>query len=218
MSAFKNMGVKFNKISQRERLFVFLTVLVGTLAGSYFLILEPANIEMAKAEKKLQKIYTQHSDLNVQIGQIKTELLEDPLQKINDEIMVLSQKLDSLDEELNVRLVNFINASQMPAALTGVLTKSSGIEVESLTSLPVHAFSNTPGTSKSEDIITFYKHTLEIKISGDYNSVYKYLRNLEKLDDTFYWDSIAYTVTEYPLADVTLRIFTLSDQQDLVSG
>ena len=64
----------------------------------------------------------------------------------------------------------------------------------------------------------FYKHTLEIQLMGDYNAIYQYFLNIETLPEKFYWSALTYQVTDYPLAQVIIQIYTLSDQQDLVSG
>ncbi|MCP5077110.1 MAG: MSHA biogenesis protein MshJ, partial [Psychromonas sp.] len=52
----------------------------------------------------------------------------------------------------------------------------------------------------------------------DYNAIYQYLLNVESLQEKFYWYSLDYQVSNYPLAEVTIQIYTLSDQRDLVSG
>jgi hypothetical protein len=41
---------------------------------------------------------------------------------------------------------------------------------------------------------------------------------MENLSEKFYWYSMDYKVSSYPLAEATIQIYTLSDQQDLVSG
>ncbi|MDA7745889.1 hypothetical protein N8878_00970, partial [Psychromonas sp.] len=99
-----------------------------------------------------------------------------------------------------------------------VLAKSPGIKINYLTTLPVQSFDSQPTGDNKEKSVLFYKHSLEVQLTGDYNAVYQYLRNLEMLQDKFYWASLKYEVADYPLANITLQIYTLSDQQDLVSG
>ena len=123
---------------------------------------------------------------------------------------------------LDEKLIKFIHAQKMPLALTKVLSKTPGIKVNSLISLPVQAFhagqTETLAVESEMPQNLFYKHTLEMQLVGDYNAIYQYLLNLENVKEKFYWSSLSYQVTDYPLAEVIIEIYTLSDQQDLVSG
>ena len=214
----KALALKFNRLTLRERVITFAALLICTLSIAYFWILDPADIKFIKAEKNLKVNYAQQSSMKSEIAKVKLKLQEDPLKTIKNEIIALSQTSVSLDTQLNLRLVKFIHANKMPLALTKVLAKSPGIKVNYLKSLPVESFSNNSDTNPQDKKVLFYKHTLEMELIGNYNAMYQYLRNLEALQDKFYWSSLKYEVTDYPLANVTLQIYTLSDQQDLVSG
>lgn len=213
----KALESKFNKLTLRERVITFFALILCTGSMTYFWMLDPGNMALIKAEKKLQTSYVQQNKLEKEINQIKLRLQEDPTQKINNEIVALQQTSLSLEGNLNSRLIKFIHANKMPLALSKVLAKSPGIKVNYLKTLPVHTF-KAKTDSGEEKKAMFYKHTLEVQLTGNYNAVYQYLRNLEALQDKFYWHSLHYEVTKYPLASVTLQIYTLSDQQDLVSG
>lgn len=212
----KALALKFNRLTLRERIITFAALFICTLSITYFWILDPANIQFIKAEKSLKVASTQQSSMKSEIEKVKLKLRDDPLKTINNEIIALGQTSVSLDTQLNLRLVKFIHANKMPLALTKVLAKSPGIKVNYLKSLPVESFNNDSDTEDKK--VLFYKHTLEMELTGNYNAMYHYLRNLEALQDKFYWSSLKYEVTDYPLASVTLQIYTLSDQQDLVSG
>ena len=214
----KAFALKFNRLTLRERVITFAALFICTLSITYFWILDPANIQFIKAEKSLKVTSTQQSSMKSEIEKVKLKLRDDPLKTINNEIIALGQTSVSLDTQLNLRLVKFIHANKMPVALTKVLAKSPGIKVNYLKSLPVESFSNDSDANTEDKKVLFYKHTLEMELTGNYNAMYHYLRNLEALQDKFYWSSLKYEVTDYPLASVTLQIYTLSDQQDLVSG
>jgi len=172
-------------------------------------------LQQAQAEKALTISEQQDASLSREMAAINLRLQKDPLQEVNEQIAFSQQTLNALDKQLNKKLVKFILAQKMPIALTKVLGDSKGIKVESLTSLPVTAV-NSAHDKAAENI--FYKHTLEMKLSGSYNAIYQYLLNLEALQEKFYWSSLSYQVSDYPLADVTIQIYTLSAQKDLVSG
>ena len=209
----------FNTMTLRERIIIFCALLICFFSISYFWMVDPAMLKQAKAEQALKLSYHQETDLNQEIAKIKLRLKKDPLQQVNQQIAFSLQTLSALDAQLDEKLIKFIHAQKMPIALTKVLSASPGVKVESLISLPVEAYSTmqTPaGAGALQN--QFYKHTLEMRLIGDYNAVYQYLLNLEHLQEKFYWSSLSYQVTDYPLAEVIIRIYTLSDQQDLVSG
>lgn len=212
----------FNGMTLRERIITFCALFICVGAISYFWIIEPAQIKQSRVEKTLSSSYQKERELNQEIARVQNELRKDPLQEINTKIAFSKQALQGIDQLLDEKLVKFIRAQKMPIALTKMLSKTPGVKIESLVSLPVKVFNtgkktggNEPNNSLQQP---FYQHTLAVKLSGDYNSVYRYLLNLESIPEKFYWSALNYKVTQYPLAQVTIEIYTLSDQQDLVSG
>ncbi|WP_354623743.1 hypothetical protein [Psychromonas sp. MME2] len=212
----------FNAITLRERVIIFAGLLFSILVINYYWIIEPAQLKQVKIEKTLALSYKKENELNKEVARVKGELKKDPLQEINTQIAFSERTLVSLDKTLDEKLVKFIRAQKMPIALTKVLSKSTGVKIESLVSLPVKAFNAENSQAGSDMTKTlqnpFYKHTLAVTLSGDYNAIYRYLVNLENIPEKFYWSALTYQVTHYPLAQVTIEIYTLSDQQDLVSG
>jgi len=220
--SFIEIEKRFNKMSLRERIIIFCGFLMCVCWLTYFWMLEPAMLRQAQAEKILQFSYRQEEQINSDIAEMELLLQKDPLQEINSKIAFSMQILAGLDKQLDDKLVNFIHAQKMPLALSKVLSKSRGIEVSSLKTLPVKAVNSSIEKHSEEEKQPaeniFYKHTLEIQLTGDYNAIYQYFLNLEALQEKFYCKKLNYQVTDYPLARVTIEIYTLSDQQDLVSG
>lgn len=214
----KALESKFNQLTLRERVISFAAVLICCLAIVYFWRIEPAMLANEKAQKKIRESYNQQSSIQQEINQVELKLRQDPLTAINNDIKGLQQTLGSLDQQLTERLVKFIHANKMPIVLTKVLTKHPGIKVNYLKSLPVQSYETQPAQTSKQQSMKFYRHSIEIGLTGNYRDIYQYLYNLEKLQDKFYWHSLKYEVTQYPLANVVLVIYTLSDEQDLVSG
>lgn len=216
---FTNIEKAFNQLSLRERVSTFSALLICFLAISYFLILEPMLLQRVQAAKALKLSEQQEASLTAEIAAVKMRLQKDPLQEVNEQITFSKQTLSALDARLEKKLVKFVLAQQMPIALTKVLADSPGVRIESLTSLPVTAVNSAQEkTADKTPENKFYKHTLEMKLTGSYNAIYQYLVNLEALQEKFYWSSLNYQVVAYPLAEVTIQIYTLRAQKDLVSG
>lgn len=216
---------KFNNISLRERILICCALLVCVFSISYFWMFEPSMLKQEKANKMLQSSYQQEIKLDNKIEEIKLRFKKDPVKEINNKIAFSLQTIAALDKQLDDKLVKFIHAKKMPAALSKVLNKSPGVTLVSLTTLPVTVFqspANAVDKSSADETQaprnTFYKHTLEIQLTGSYNAVYQYLLNLEAVQEKFYWSVLTYKVADYPSANVMIQIYTLSDRQELVSG
>lgn len=211
------MEKAFNKLTLRERAILFGALLIAFFALSYFWLVDPALLKQAKVENALQLSYQQESKLNSEIADIRLHLQKDPLQEINSQIAFSEQTLAALDKQLDTKLVKFIHAQRMPIALDQVLSESPGVKVDSLISSSAQVFNSSPADPAAPQNL-FYKHALEVQLTGDYNAIYRYLLNLETRQEKFYWSALTYQVTDYPLGKVIIEIYTLSDQQDLVSG
>ena len=208
----------FNNLTLRERIIMFIALIVCTFLITYFWVLDPAWIQQSKVDVRLQKSVQEEKVLNNEIDVITRRLQQDPLEEVNNNIAFSEGILLQLDQQLDEKLVKFIHAQQMPIALTKVLSKSPGVKISGLKSLPVKVFNTSKEVAQPETQNRFYQHTLEINLQGNYNAIYQYLLNVEAIKEKFYWYSLDYKVSDYPLAEVTIRIYTLSDQQDLISG
>ncbi|WP_413701266.1 hypothetical protein ACLKMH_06120 [Psychromonas sp. KJ10-10] len=210
----------FNNMTLRERYIIFVAVLICCASVMFFWVIDPATIKQAKLEIALQKSFSDEKTIKKEIAEVELRLKQDPLQDINKKIAFSEASLSQLDQQLAEKLVKFIRAQKMPIALTQVLANTPGVKISGLKSLPVKLFQTNDNKQLPEESEqdVFYQHTLEVSLVGDYNAIYQYLLNVESLQDKFYWYSMDYKVSEYPLAEVTLQIYTLSDQQELVSG
>ena len=65
--------------------------------------------------------------------------------------------------------------------------------------------------------LQFFEHSIVIKLQGDYFSTMQYLKSIEKLGWRIFWDKLEYKVKQYPIAEITLKIHTLSEQRDLIN-
>ncbi len=218
MDKFYEIEGLFNNMTLRERVIMFAALVLCLSSISHFWVFDPELIRQAKSEKVLQTSIKQGKEIEQEMLNLQAKLKRDPLKEINREILFSKQTLAALDKELEKKLVKFIHAQKMPVALIKVLGKPPGVKINTLTSLPVETFDSSVIDSNAQIENHFYKHTLQIELIGNYNSIYNYLLNLENIPEQFYWYALDYQVTRYPLAKMVLQIYTISDQRDLVSG
>jgi MSHA biogenesis protein MshJ len=97
----------------------------------------------------------------------------------------------------------------MAKVLQDMLKKSSGLKLVKLETLPV-----TTLTGSKQEQSWIYRHGLSITLSGSFFNTLNYLQSLESLPWRFNWDKIDYQVKEYPVAETSLQVYTLSFEEN----
>ena len=110
-----------------------------------------------------------------------------------------------LERQAGLELISFRNISADPLrevadSAAGLLTAGEGLQA-----------------APTEQIAgQVYSHGLVIEFEGDFFSTLKYLRFLEEITGSFFWDGISFEQLEWPTAHVTLQIHTLSTNQGFI--
>jgi len=201
---------RFEALSGREK-FITVTALAVVLWGvGNSLIIQP-NLETQK------QIQQQVSNLEIQIEanrqaatQIERRGKIDPDQKNRDRLQSIGDKLADLQNQINKGSKQFVPPERMAMTLHTIL-KQHQLNLLKLETLPVTSLTD------SENQSSIYRHGLTITFSGNYFAVLNYLKSLEAQPWHFYWESLLYKVTEYPVAEVTITIHTLSFEEDWLS-
>ncbi|MDA1207911.1 MAG: MSHA biogenesis protein MshJ, partial [Proteobacteria bacterium] len=60
------------------------------------------------------------------------------------------------------------------------------------------------------------KHGIELTLQGSYLDVLRYLAAIENIGVRFFWERVEYQVEQYPLGEVSIEVFTLSTQEQLL--
>ncbi|MDO6686841.1 MULTISPECIES: type II secretion system protein GspM [unclassified Agarivorans] len=206
----------FAGLSLRERLLILVTGLLVIILPSYYLWIEPASIKQNKAETELAEAtrkYAENADL---IEFSKMKLREDPNKDIKAELLQLHAQLEQVDKKLELQQAGLIPVEQMTEVLEKLLQKSDGLMLVSMDSLAPEAILSS--AESSADSLNFYRHGIRLKLNGGYFPLVKYLQVVEELPQRFLWQLIDYQVLEYPRADITIDIYTLSTNKDFISG
>jgi len=93
--------------------------------------------------------------------------------------------------------------------LQDMLSQNSQLTLIKLDTLPAKTLLST-----QEQEHPIYVHGLSITFRGNYLSTMNYLNSLEQLPWQFKWESIDFKVKEFPVAEITLRAYTLSFEEN----
>jgi MSHA biogenesis protein MshJ len=130
----------------------------------------------------------------------------DPNAEQTAKLQELKAHYQGLQNQLMSGDKKFVPPSLMAKVLSDVLNQNQQLSLLELKTLPISSL-----VASKE--LAIYKHGLSIRFSGDYMATLLYLSVLESLPWHFIWDNIEYHVTDYPQAEITIRIYTLSFEE-----
>lgn len=206
----KNLPQKYNTLKATER----LLILVGILAATFILwdATYQAYIdnETVHIEKQKEKLNSQIAGLEQQIRNIAGKNQTDPNAQRRVTLFNLTKEVTSLDEQLKRMTVSLIDPKQMTELVENLFTYNSGLRLISLKSLGAKPLTLNPDIDNQSDEDDVYMHGMVIEFEGGYFNTLEYIRGLERLPWQLYWGGIDYQVVEYPVAHVSLLVYTLS--------
>jgi MSHA biogenesis protein MshJ len=132
----------------------------------------------------------------------------------------LKGRLALLDSELHAAAQGYVAPERVAELLREILTRQQGLQLVSLSNLPVESLSQPPaaaaGDVPAEDRGPFL-HPVEMVVEGDYAGVVAYLRALEAMPWRIHWQQLELTAEEYPINRVRIVIGALSLSRDWMS-
>ena len=199
---------RFNSLSERERIIIIVTLLVGIWATWDNLIYQPLAVEKKQLASELSNIDIQLTTQQQAAEQIKALGEMDPNQVNKQTLSRVKSELKKLKQQLDIGDKQFVPSHLMAKVLHDMLKKDAGLKLIKLETLPVTTLSES-----TQQRSWIYRHGLSITLSGNYFNTLSYLKSLEALPWRFNWGNIKYQVKEYPLAETTFTVYTLSFEE-----
>lgn len=211
--------------TQIEKLFLLAVVAIGVLLAYLTYIHDPLRADISSAENQISSVTAQIASERTNYADKLAESQQDPDKFASDRLAAVTQQQQDLLDEIANLAGNLITPSQMTAILSSVLGRQSGLELVSFTNeeaKPLSADLSLEESAGSDSAFAstpagrVYEHGLTMQFEGDFFNTLRYLRFLEGISGSFFWDSISFEQTEWPRALVTLRIHTLSTEAGFI--
>jgi MSHA biogenesis protein MshJ len=200
-----NFQEKFEALTKREQIIVIVAVLIGLWAGWDNFFYQPIKKKQQALQQKLTSLKQQITDQQLIAIQLENSPHTDP--NLNNKLKLAELKAEhNRLQELMMLDKSLVPPQLMAAALSDILTQNKQLTLIKLDTLPV----TTMVEIKQPQANPIYKHGLTITFSGSYRDTLNYLKALESLPWHFIWESIDYRVKNYPAAEATIRVYTLS--------
>ncbi len=214
---------KTAELSLRERVILLMVgiVLVLFIWAQFFYLQFEKDIK--KANQEITNLQQQEWSQKEELVNLSTRLSHDPNAALFEEQRKLTEKLDGLKEQIEIRLSHLIAPELMADVMRKVLSDYKGLRLVKAKNLPVEPLKlevngdkgSQKDTPKEDAQAVIFSHRFEMVLNGDYFQALSFLMSLEKMDG-FYWTLLKYEVEEYPKAKITLQLSTLSLDEDWI--
>jgi MSHA biogenesis protein MshJ len=202
---FDKVHERFESLTAREKIIVFTMVLVVIWSSWDSFIYRPLAARQKQLDLQLTNLTSQISHLEQSSSELEKTAQSDPNAENLNKLNALKAQYGRLQDQILFGNKKFVPPDLMAKALGDMLTQNEQLTLIKLETLP-------PDTllSSKDQHQPIYKHGLSITFTGTYAETVDYLEALESLPWAIVWDVLDYKVKNYPKAEVTVRVLTLS--------
>lgn len=205
---------KYNALSLRERALVGVVVLVGIGFSWWSIYTEPTLQKIQFLNDENQKISKEVSITLATIRDIRKRMAEGVNTQKNQRLAQLKQELKLVEDRLRLKTVELIDPEDMFQLMSRLIYRESNLKLLSLKRRKVKAAITVSAEQKGD--VGIYRHELEVKFSGRFADILKYMQSMESLDWKLIWDEVEIVSGDYPVITVKLVISTLSTRKEWV--
>ena len=231
---------KVNAYSLRERGLIFFSVVAVFYLLWEALILGAIQDVGSEIQAEIEARSSKRQVLQEEMSMLTASIGNDPDRKKKEQLKQLQQQLNVLDQKLSELSQGLVTASQLPNVLEDVLLGASQLSLIGIQTLPVEELAlvveqaadlavkeaqpdrETTGSTELieerslESSAGVFKHSVSLRVRGEYFQLLTYLKELENLPWRFYWDWLDYRVDKYPYAEIEISVYTLSAEEGLL--
>ena len=216
----RKLAARFDALKPRERVLVVVGLVVGVALLFDALALQPLQARRKQLERQVAE---SRSTIKIAEAVLAGQVpIVDPDDVRRSYRNALRQQLAEIDQSMQGLQRGLVPPERMAKLLEEMLSRSRGLQLLSLRTLPVQRF-ETPAAApagKAGDKTakpaprdperTVYQHSFEITLQGSYFELHDYLAQLEKLPWQMFWGRISVQTEQYPRLRATLTVQTLS--------
>ncbi|MDO8412816.1 MAG: type II secretion system protein GspM [Gallionellaceae bacterium] len=208
-------SAKMDNLALRERVLLFAAAAFLLVSLVNMLFLDPLLAQQKRLSAQVVQQQEKIKEIQAQIEALMQAKKEDANAPQRMRISQLKQQLVDGDTYLQSRRDRLVPPDKMAILLEQVLNKNGRLQLISLQTLPVAPL--VEKANKDAHVIAgaapdqqVYKHGVQITVSGNYLDLLQYLTALEHLPVQMFWGMAKMNVVQYPAAELTLTLYTLS--------
>ena len=213
----RRWAAKLDELSLRERGLVLAALAGGVALLAYATALQPLQREKRAHLERITLAQTQLKAIDEELLKSAKGSAEDPQAAKRERIRALEAALAAADKRLEQRrAAEQLTPQQIPRLLRDVLGANRGLHVDALRVMPPAELGQRPAAdgkasnAPKAPLGQFYRHALEIEMTGTYLDLLKYLEDVEALPWRLAWSSVELKTLAYPQVQLRATLYTVS--------
>lgn len=214
----EKLVAKIDGMSLRERVLVFAALAFLLVTLTQVLFLDPLLAEQKKLSAQVVQKQEKMKEIQAQIEALLQARKDDAVSPLRQRLSQIKQQLDEGDAYLQSRRDRLVQPEQMAELMEQVLNKNGKLQLVNLKTLASAPLIEKPakpegtGAAPANTVPDkqVFKHGVQITVRGSYMDLLQYLTVLEQLPAKMFWGAARMNVVQYPSAELTLTLYTLS--------
>ena len=220
----EKISTKVDAMSLRERVLVFATMTILALSLFNTLLLEPLSVRQKALHSQMAQQQQQMNAVQAQIAAVLQENSPNSNSPQRNQLNRIRQEMAEGNAYLKSNRERLVQPEKMAEHLRQLLNRNNRLQLVALQTLAVTPLieSNVkgPNANNAEHAQTtvsvaaldkqVFKHGVQLTLRGNYLDLLQYLNALESLPQQMYWARAQMSVVQYPTAELTLILYTLS--------
>jgi MSHA biogenesis protein MshJ len=217
------LGKKIDALTLRERAMVFAAALASMLFIAHHTLLDPLFSQQAALRSRISLQQDNLAGIDAEITRKVQSYAFDPDAAGRARLAVTKAEIDQLGSRLRAMQKGLVAPERIAPLLETILKGNGHLRLVSMTTLPVSSLSdgtfNAPSkvpepprqeaaAAKPADLL--YRHGVQLAVRGNYLDMVNYMSALEAMPTQLFWGKAQLNVEEYPNAQLTLTLYTLS--------
>lgn len=214
----EKISAKVDAMSMRERTLIFAAVAILVLSLTNMLLLQPVSVRQKALRSQMLQQQQKMSEVQSQIAAVVLENSPDSNSPQRNQLKQIRKEIAEGKAFLNSNREKLVQPEKMAEHLRQLLSRNSRLQLVALQTLPVTPLLDQPNARHAELTPVaqaaldnqVYKHGVQLTLRGSYLDLLQYLSALESLPQQMYWARVQMNVVQYPTAELTLILYTLS--------
>jgi len=206
---FELITKRIDAMSPRERVFLFLSLLVGILALADTFWLTPA----MKAQKQLVQ---QFSAQSLELDRLRAELAvnthpKNSNQEMREQIAALQERIESVNHDIAALVPQSPDGPALEQVLVAFLRRQEGLTLISTSTLNDEVVASTPAGAASAPANaagSVQRRGLELRVAGSYADLMRYVKTLEVSLPALRWGPMQLKANQ-KTSELTLRVYVV---------
>ncbi|MBI5658365.1 MAG: agglutinin biogenesis protein [Nitrosomonadales bacterium] len=207
----EKFAVRVDDMSLRERALIFaaLAFLLVSLINTLFIDSLLAEQKKLSGQVVLQQ--EKMKEIQAQIEALLQARKNDANSPLRLRLSQVRQQIADGDAYLQSRRDRLVAPEKIAGLLQQVLDKNDKLRLVSLQTLPAASLIEKTGAgATAEHNRQVFRHGVQLTVRGSYPDLLRYLTEIENLPTKMFWGMAGMNVVQYPAAELTLTIYTLS--------